>query len=230
MNETKTRSFSLWALVAVAGCAALVASFFLPWLALGSAEREDLGVSQGDLRALEEAARSQGKDTEAVVALVRRIRDGDPATGREWHQLLGWSLEHAEARRNLEPREVRAFRAAHTALAALPLVAALLAVLLLLDRLRTMRASVIAVLFVLGLVLGGLGGLLWLGASVQAKEHATQTIALLGFGLKLLATGGLACLIAALFGITRDTWLRAWALGILLSTALVVGTVLYVRG
>ena len=229
-DTTTTHDFSFWALIACLGCAAVAASFFLPWLALGAGEQSDLGVSQGDLRALEDAARKEGGETPEVLALVRRIRAGEPITGRAWKTLLGWTVDHAEAQARLEPREVRAFRAANVALGALPWLAALLALLLLGNRLRRMPAAAIGALFLVGLLLGGLAGLLWLGASVQAQEHAAQNAAHLGLGMQVLAVGGLACLAAALFGVSRRTWWRGWGLGLALCAAIVAGVVLYVRG
>jgi hypothetical protein len=228
--DATTRTFSFWALLGCAGCAAIAVSWFLPWLALGDGERRDLGVGQGDIRALEDAARERGPEAEAVVALVRSLRAGEPATGREWLSLFAFAVDHASAREDLEPREERVFRASHLFLAALPWVAGALALLLLADRLRRLGAPAIAGLFTVGLVLGGLGGLVWLGASLHARERAAENVAHLGVGLKVLAAGGLACFLAALFGVSARTWWRGWGLGVLLSAALVAGTVLYIRG
>lgn len=233
MDPTTTatiRPFSFWALVALLACLAIAASWFLPWLALGAAERSDLGVGEGDLRVLEDAARKEGPEAEAMLDLVGRLRAGEAATGREWLSLLSFAMESAAARASFEPREERAFRVAYLSLAALPWLAAALALALLLGRLRVMGSLPIACLFALGLLVGGLGGLVWLGASMEARDRAAENLAHLGLGLKALAAGGLACLLSSLLGVTSRTWWRGWGLGLLLAAGLAVGVVLYVRG
>jgi hypothetical protein len=228
MEEGGGRRVSVGAVVALLGCAAVVASFFLPWLASGTAEQEVL--SPGDLRAIEESVREMGPEAEEAVAIVTRIRAGEAATGREWHHVLGFVLDHAEAQRDLAEKELRVLRVAHVSLGVLPWMAGLLALALLVGRLRPPASPVIALLFVLGLLIGGLAGLLWLGASIEARENALEDSGMLGAGLKALAVGALACLLGALVGVTRKTWWRGWGLGLLLAAALAVGTVLHVQG
>ncbi len=228
--EPTVRRFSIWALVACLGCAAIGTSTFLPWLALGERQREDLGVSEGDLRALEEAAAGAGAEATEAVALLQRLRRGAAATGREWLSLIRWSLAHAEARQTLEPREQRVFNVSAWALGVLPFLGGGLALALLLDRWRSLTSWALGLLLVQGLLLGGLAGLVWLGASVHARERGAQNAGHVEIGLHLLALGGGACLLAALFGVTRRTWWRGWGLGLLLGAVVSFGVTAYVRG
>jgi len=225
-----TRRFSFWALVAFLGCAAITVSWFLPWLALGAREHDDLGVAARDLPSFEEAASKHGGDGAEVIGLIRRVRAGDPISGNEWSRLYGSVLQEAEARERLQPSDVRVFTVSRGVLLAIPWAAAALALLLLLDRLRTLGSWAVGSMFGLGLLLGGLAGLVLLGAMAQAREQGEDTLAHVGIGIHVLADGGIACLLAALFGVTKRTWWRGWALGLLLCAAILGASVCYVRG
>ncbi len=226
MSETQAPAgASLMAVLALFGSLAIVAAFFLPWIGMTDDVRRELNLSRPDLERMEREIKAQTGDERAGRAM-RLLLDGGSPNGLDWVALLGFVVRRADDEA-LAPRERRVFEVSLDALRALPWVAGGLALLLLLLRLRPMAAPLLACLFAVGLVLGGLGGLLWLGASQKAKEAAGQG-ELLGLGLKLMAGGGGAVFLASLFGVRAENWWKAYLLGLLLVAGMATAAVLYI--
>ncbi|MGQ0612363.1 MAG: hypothetical protein ACT4PV_01235 [Planctomycetaceae bacterium] len=227
MSETPPPAgASLMAVLALLGSLAIVAAFFLPWIGMTDEVRRELSLSRPDLERMEREVKAETGGERAGRA-TRLLLDGGSPNGLEWVAILGFVVRKADDQA-LAPRERRVFQVSLGSLRALPWIAGGLALLLLLLRLRPMAAPLLACLFAVGLVLGALGGLLWLGASQKAKEAAGQG-ELLGFGLKLLAGGGGAVFLASLFGVRATNWWKAYLLGLLLIAGMATAAVMYIR-
>lgn len=200
------------AVLAMVACAGVAVGFYLPWFGMSVDVRQATGVTQAQLDRYIEESKADAR----VAGVCRRVAAGDLLSGTEWVTFFEWALSREGS---FQPEEARALRLVLAVLKGLPWFAAALAAWALLHRLRAMPSPLLALLILLGLAFGVTGGLLWVGASVQAKEELQANPLLFGMGLRVVTCGGLLALLCGIFGVRLRNLLPTYLLALLLAAS-----------
>ena len=208
--------------LAFLGLLAMAAGWFLPWLAHVTVG--GLGASKGDLEHLEENAKKEGVPDD-VVGVIKRMLANEAVSG---HDLATFGRYYLDQQENLEPKERRGWTLGLAVLRWAPWAALAAAVLLALGRLRKPNSLTLTLVLSIALLIGGFAGLIWLGASDEAKKAVEADPKVLGVGIYAIALGGLVAFLGGLLAVRRGTWWKAYLLTIAVVVASVMGAVAYV--
>lgn len=222
LPPTDAPSLSIATLLAFVGLLAIAAGWFLPWLA--RIDVGAVGLSRADLERLDANAKRDGVP-ERVTEVARRMLENHAVNGNDL-AILGQHFV-GEAK-DLPPRERRGWTLGLATLRWAPWAAAAAALGLLLGRLRKPGALALAFALTVAILVGGFAGLMWLGASEQAKDAVADDPRVLGLGIHAIALGGLTALLAGLFAMRTSTWWKVVPLTGLAVAGVVIACVRYV--
>ena len=215
---------SFMTVLAFLGLVAMAAGWFLPWIA--KIDVGGISMSRADLETLEANAKKEGV-SESVTAVAKRMLANEAVSGRDLAVLGEYRIDKEGA--SIDPKERRGWTVALAVLTYGPWVLGAIALLLLLGRLQKPSFPVLTLVLSVALLVGGFAGLLWLGASVKAKEGDATEPLVLGIGIYAIALGGAAALLGGLFAVRSSNWWKAYLLTIIVVVAAVWGSVAYVN-
>lgn len=216
---------SLWAVVGLLGCLAVVVGFFLPWMTLTKEVRDQLKLSKADL----EAAKAQVKantDDERVAEVAKKLLANEPVGGPDWIVILRHEMQKDGGPKSEKDR--RSQNVMMGWLQATAYAAGALALLILLARARALSAPVLAMLAVVGALYGGPALYGWLVAARRSAEDVAADQVTIGLGAQAVAGGGCAMVLAGLFGVRRKNWWLAYLFILLLLIGALVFLGVYV--
>ena len=208
--EATRARFRLTAVSGILAAAALVASYFLPWIVIPEAERPRLHAALAPGIDEESAAHPALADQHKI--LLAQVDKGR-LTGLDLflYARSSWALnrllEGADPLDRADPRPwvvQRTFLLAAIVFAVLPVSALVAVIALLLGRFRRVGAPTLALL----IVSGGIGAALttaWLRFWIALSDAA-----LIGDGLKLALGASVAQTLVGLLGVTTRTWWRVY--------------------
>jgi hypothetical protein len=222
---TPRAPLSFATIFAFLGLLAMAAGWWLPWVA--ELDVGGIGVTRSDLERIERDAARQGAP-EDVAAAIRRMVASEAVSGTDLALLGRWYVDAPES--DLEPKERRAWDLGLVVLRWAPWAALGAAALLALARLRKPPAPVLSAVIVLAVLVGGLAGLLWLGASQQAREAVAKNPTVLGAGVHAVTLGGLAALLGACFAVRSSNWWKVHLLAFATLAATIWWAVQRVQG
>jgi len=213
---------SFMTVLAFLGLLVMAAGWYLPWLA--HVEINGIGASRASLQQLEENAKKEGIPDD-VTAVIKRMLANEAVSGSD---LSTFGRYYVDKQDDLTPKDRRGWTLGLAVLRFAPWAAVAAAVLLALGRLRKPGFLTLTLVLSIAILIGGFAGLLWLGASEQAKDAVTTDPKVLGVGIYAIALGGLAAFLGGLFAVRTCTWWKAYLLTIAVVVGAVVGAVAYV--